>query len=175
MRKPLAIVICVSLLLWGGNAAGQSQKSADEKSDSQSTVRTEKRGAFRLGGLTVGAGYTGFFSSPWRYRPWPPFVRSFYFTGFDSFHPGFRSGFSYRAGMGQIKLRTDRKEAHVFIDGGFAGLAKDLKTIWLDAGVYEIRIEEAGYQPVQNKLYILSGKKLVLETILTPERGEHQP
>jgi hypothetical protein len=43
--------------------------------------------------------------------------------------------------MGEIRLRADLAEAGVFIDDGLPGKAKNLKTLRLDPGVYNLEGE----------------------------------
>jgi hypothetical protein len=73
-------------------------------------------------------------------------------------------GLSYRPGLGQIKLSTDVREAEVFLDGSYAGIAKDLKSIWLRPGSYDLEVRPPGRASFYKRVYVLSGKTLKVDT-----------
>jgi hypothetical protein len=64
--------------------------------------------------------------------------------------------------MGEVKIRTAEKDASVFIDGGYAGVADKLRSIWLDPGAYNIELH-AGQRSYSKRIYVLSGKRVTLE------------
>ena len=119
----------------------------------------------RLGGISVGAGYSHFsgpFWGPWAYpywaTAWPaysPLLYSPYFA------PGYFTGFGYQSGYGEVKLKSIPKTATIFIDGAYAGSAEKLKQMWLEPGVYQLQVHD-GSQTLNRKVYVLSGKTLQL-------------
>lgn len=110
----------------------------------------------RMGGLVVNAGY----------RHWGSYWGPGYGYGWvDPFLFGFSyASFSYASGKGEIKLAGSlQKDAQVFIDGGFAGTAGDLKSMWLSPGAYQIEVRGPdGPLLLQKRVYVLSGKVLRL-------------
>ena len=72
--------------------------------------------------------------------------------------------------MGEIKLRSSIKDADVFIDDALAGKAKDLKTLWLEPGVYNLKVQADQYEPFTIRLYVLSGKTLKIDANLAPQK-----
>ncbi len=118
----------------------------------------------RLGGVSVGVGYShGFYPYCGYFYPgvWcDPF---FYpFSPYGAFYPGFYS-LSPRAGMGQVKLQTPYKDAEVYLNGAYAGTVGELKDIWLEPGVYELEIRPAKAEPLQKRIYVLSGKTVKIK------------
>ena len=174
--KLVAILICVLLVL-SSPALGQVDQKADKKAQEQSpssSVRVSSTPRVRFGGFSFGAGYSRYSGYPYYAYYWPWYDRAFYspFYGFYSpfwFHPGWYTGFAYGTGMGEIKLRSNVADADVFLDNGFAGKAKDLKTMWLDPGAYNLRIEAGTHAPYELRIYVLSGKTLKIDAKLGPE------
>lgn len=116
----------------------------------------------KFGGVAIGAHYSrGPFFGPYGYgygcydplwcgpygNPWGPM---FYTSA-----PG--------RPMGEVKLGVSDKKAEVYINGAFAGLAKDLKHIWLDPGAYDFEVRAAGKEPVQRRAYVLTNKTVKLD------------
>jgi hypothetical protein len=143
------------------------------KNDSDHKIR------FRWGGVTVGAGYS-YFSAP--YFPYYPFYGfglyrtwsiSPLFWGpccsplvYGAYPP---PAFTYDAGKGELRLSSDVKDAAVYIDGAFAGTADRRKSMWLDAGVYDLSVSAKGRTTFQQRIYVLSGKSLKISAKLPPE------
>lgn len=65
-------------------------------------------------------------------------------------------------------LRTPHKDDTVMVDGAYAGLAKDLKTFWLQPGVYLVGVTAANGRSFEKKIYVLSGKTLRISATLSP-------
>ena len=84
------------------------------------------------------------------------------------YYPGWFTGFTQRPGMGEIRLQTNLKDADVFIDDGWAGKVKDLKTLWLEPGAYNLKVQAESYAPFTVRIYILSGKTLKVDANLEP-------
>jgi hypothetical protein len=66
------------------------------------------------------------------------------------------------ANVGQVKLDTHVKEADVFIDGSYAGTLRDLKTIMMRPGNYDISVRAPGRETFEQKIYVVAGKTLKL-------------
>lgn len=64
------------------------------------------------------------------------------------------------ANTGEIKLDTRVRDAQVFINGAYLGLAHDNKTIHLRPGAYKIEVREPGRQPYTESVYVTLGKTL---------------
>jgi hypothetical protein len=131
----------------------------------------QPRTRVRLGGVSVGAGYSyapGF----WPYYPafWGPYG----FYG-PVFHPGYYDGFVYRENMGEVRLRVEPERAEVFLDGAYAGTARERKSMWLAPGAYLLEVKADGRAAYSRKVYVLSGKSLRIDAALEPESTESQP
>jgi hypothetical protein len=126
----------------------------------------------RLGGIYAGVSHysgPGFFR-PWGYgpglyQPWWGLYDPFWSSSY--LHPGLYQGFAAGPDLGQIKLDAP-KDASVYLDGGFAGSAQKLKSIWLEPGIYELQVTGANGGEYRKKVYILSGKTLNLRAELRP-------
>jgi len=70
-------------------------------------------------------------------------------------------GYGYAA-AGQIKLDTKVKNAEVFIDGAFAGMTQQTKSMHLRPGSYNIEIREVGQTKFAERVYVVAGKTLHL-------------
>jgi PEGA domain len=66
------------------------------------------------------------------------------------------------ANVGQVKLDTHVKEADVFIDGSYAGTLRDLKTMMMRPGNYDISVRAPGRETFEQKIYVVAGKTLKL-------------
>jgi hypothetical protein len=123
----------------------------------------------RLGGVSIGAGYSHFsgrypywgYYSPWYYDP---------FLFYPVYAPGYYNGFAYQPNMGAVKIEGADKNALVYLDGALAGRADKLKQMWLDAGAYNLELR-TGDRSATRRIYVLSGKTLKV----TPELMEVRP
>jgi hypothetical protein len=70
---------------------------------------------------------------------------------------------------GELKLRSDERNAEVFIGGSFAGYARDLKSMWIRAGNYDVEIRAAGFPSVRQSIYVIAGKTVRLEAMFRPK------
>ena len=66
------------------------------------------------------------------------------------------------ANVGQVKLDTHVKEADVFIDGSYAGTLRDLKSMMMRPGNYDIAVRAPGRETFEQKIYVVAGKTLKL-------------
>src|SRR3954468_23794099 len=103
----------------------------------------------RFGGFTFGAAYSRF-SGPFPYYD-------------DGLYGPFGYGYSpvygpvfYRDNTptrGAVQLKNAQKDAEVYINQAYAGFAKDLKTIYLDPGAYDLEVRASGKDAVQKRVY----------------------
>jgi hypothetical protein len=172
--------------LWGpvSTARDSTKHAGAESKAADGAARQEGRGTrVRLGGISVGAGYSHFSGYPYlgpSYRPWPYgwgawdplFYPSYGWLG-GFVDPGYYRGYRQGPDTGQVRLNTAAKEGLVYLNGGYAGVAKDLKSIWLRPGAYnlEVRTDQESFT---QRIYVLSGKTLRIEANLTPIE-EKQP
>jgi hypothetical protein len=162
--------------------AEEENKTKDpaEKNSDPDEVHSKTR--VKLGGISLGGfyrHYSGFDYYPYYYPynsafwgvppysvwPYPDFSAALY-------HPGYYHGFSRSEGMGEVKLLTSEKTAEVFLDGAYAGVAEDLKSIWLEPGAYNLEVKGHLSEPFKMRIYVLSGKTVKVNAASTPERGE---
>lgn len=59
---------------------------------------------------------------------------------------------------GQVKIDTKVKDAQVFINGAYAGLTKDNKTMHLRPGSYNIEIREGQQSTFNQQVFVAAGK-----------------
>ena len=158
------------------------ESRADQKTDSQPPEKRKLR--LRFVGLAVGAGYSHF-SGPiypygypygaYGYYPgdwyggsvWSPLLSPYPYYGPNSF--------AYNNGRGELRLSADPKVADVYIDGGYAGTADKLKTLWLDPGAYDLTVSLAGRESFHQRVYVLSGKSLKITAKLNPGDIKEKP
>lgn len=115
----------------------------------------------RLGGVGIGFGYTHF-SGP--YCCYYPYIFDAFYYGAGYYGPWYPLSF-YQPGptKGLVRLKNVENTAEIYIDQAYAGVAKDLKNIYLDPGAYDLEVRSPGKVPVQKRVYVLSGKTVKLE------------
>jgi hypothetical protein len=123
----------------------------------------------RLGAVALNGGYISgplYSYTPYGYYP-------YYGAAFEPLWAPFNSYYyppetlAYGADKGQIRLKTDPKDAAVYIDGAYAGTVQHLKSIWLDPGAYDVSISAAGCEPFRQRVYVLTGKTLSINATLS--------
>ena len=117
-----------------------------------------------LRGISVGVGYSHF-SGPYYPYYYVPYYPGWYpaWTGWDPFWYPYASPMAYNqpnADKGEVHLKDVAPQSEVYVDGAYAGLAKDLRTMWLAPGVYNVEVRSANRASVEKKIYVLTGKKL---------------
>jgi hypothetical protein len=76
---------------------------------------------------------------------------------------------------GQVKLDTEVRDAEVFIDGSYAGTVRDLKTMMMRPGNYDISLRAPGRDTFEQKIYVVAGKTLKLHPNLRVQNMPAQP
>jgi hypothetical protein len=171
-------VLIIASCLATPSLFGQSAEKGTMTPQS-ATVQVSRPGRVAIGGISVGAGYSHFSGGypyywPWFYDPlFLPFSPYGYYSSF--YYPAWTYGFARQPGMGEIKLRTATEGADVFLNEAWAGKAKDLKSMWLDPGAYDLKVQEKGYLPFEMRVYVLSGNTLKVNVKAIPEEGEAKP
>lgn len=166
-----------------------SPQDSTKKDNNNATAQAPEKHKLRshLGGFSIAAGYRHYsgpvyypYAYPYAFGPfglypgdwvaascWYPLWSPYPYYG-----PG---AFVYGNGRGELRLAADPKEAQVFIDGGYAGTADKLKSLWLDPGAYDLMVSAAGREDFHQRVYMLSGKSLKIAAKLNPERSKERP
>ena len=105
-------------------------------------------GRFRGGRITVipSFGYWGWYD-PFYYGGYWPY----------GYYPDAYSN------LGEIKLKTNVKDAEVDINGAYAGKADKLKSIYLNPGSYNLEIRTPGRAPFTKQVYVLPRKTIKVD------------
>ncbi len=69
-------------------------------------------------------------------------------------------GYYYNNDVGSVKIDSKNKEEQVFVNGSYAGLVKDNKTMHFRQGNYAIEIRNGGTTTFSEKVYVTAGKTL---------------
>ena len=77
-------------------------------------------------------------------------------------------GYAVAPNTGEVKLETHAKDAQVFVNGSYAGTAGKLKTMRLRPGTYTIELRAPGHARYAEKIYVIAGKKIVLNPDIRP-------
>jgi hypothetical protein len=149
------------------------------------TAGEDRKTHVRLAGFSIGAGYSRYsgpsYSDPYYYPFYPAVwgLAGYYWSPFyDLYSPLYRPGphwqYSPSAGMGEVKLQSTQKSAEVLLNGAYAGITGDLKSIWLEPGAYDLEVK-AGHQRFSQRIYVLSGKSVKIRPTLNSEPGGERP
>lgn len=126
-----------------------------------------------LRGISVGVGYS-YFSGPYYRHPgfygpyWPGYYPASY-PGWGGYWDPFWGPYPFASPMaynvagadkGEVHLKDAAPQSEVYIDGAYAGVAKDLRTLWLAPGAYKLEVRAANQPTVEKKIYVLTGKTL---------------
>lgn len=152
--------------------ARKTSEDKDEEKDSGHKTHV------RLGTIGIGFSYTHFpnrFFDPffgYGFYPYYGFYSPFFYDPFYGpyVYPGYLPSLDYGMGKGELKLSGAAKDAKVYIDGAYAGEARKLKNMWLDPGAYNISVKASDGRTFQQRVYVLSGKKLELRAELTSQK-----
>jgi hypothetical protein len=147
-----------------------------------STVVVSQKSRIRLGGISIGAGYSHFSGPYYPYGYWYPHPYypywgtlwdSYYYSPYYmSFYPDFST--SRGPGRGEIRVQTDQKGAEVYLNGAYAGRVGDLKKFYLQPGAYDLEIKTPDNKVFQKRLYVLSGKTLKIFPVFVASRAEEE-
>jgi hypothetical protein len=156
----------------------QAQDSGGKHSDSDVANKTH----FRLGSVTVGAAYTHFpnsyYAGLWPYSFYPyhfyPLALGYqpFYYGYPLLYAPYVPDLVYGLGKGEVKLAAEPKTASVYLNGAYAGTARDLKSMWLEPGAYDLSLSAPGQQEFHQRIYVLSGKSLKIAAKLAPATGQ---
>ena len=168
-------------------ASDASKQAGDQTPAAPQTDPNEKKDAkpqhnihVRLGTVSMGLGYS-YFSGPYYYPysvlgfcpygvAYPALFCDPFWCAYPSLlNPVYSGSLAYAEDKGQVKLTADPKTAEVHIDGGYAGTADQLKTMWLDSGAYDLSLSAKGRKAFHQRIYILSRKSLKVLARLEPE------
>lgn len=160
----------------------EEESKAQDPAEANSEPEIHSKTRVKLGGISLGGfyrHYSGFdyypYYYPYSYALWgtPPYpIWTYPNLSPDFYHPAYYRGFSRSDGMGEVKLLTSEKTAEVFLDGAYAGVAEDLKSIWLEPGAYTLEVKGQGNELFKKRIYVLSGKTVKVNAALAPEREE---
>jgi hypothetical protein len=133
-----------------------------------------------LGTVSVAAGYRRFSSPlyyPYGFSQFSPFYSSLLWDPYWGYF--YRAGyFSYNDGKGEVRLAAP-KQADVYLDNAYAGKAEKLKSIWLEAGAYDLSVSNSARASYHQRIYVLSGKSLKITAKLEPQsnlqKAEEKP
>jgi len=108
-------------------------------------------GRFR-GRIVVGPGF-----GPWGW--YSPFYGPYGWYGYAPYP-------AYYSNAGELKLKTNVKDADVYINGAYAGKAAKLKTMWLRPDAYSLEIRAPGYTTYAARIYLTPGKTMQVKADL---------
>jgi hypothetical protein len=88
--------------------------------------------------------------------------------GYPGYYGGYYGGFGFNThpNAGQLKLDTKQKDAQVYIDGAYAGTAKEMKSTWLKQGTYDLELRAPGGERYASQIYIIPGKTIHIRPLL---------
>ena len=115
----------------------------------------EARGGFRGGVIVrpyIGGYYGGGYYGPWGYGGYPGYYSGYY--------GGLGFPVNAHRNQGKLKIDTKQKDAEVYLDGAFAGVAKDMKSTWLKQGTYDLEVRGPGGERYAKQIYVVSGKTI---------------
>lgn len=167
----------------------QNQTTSSPRPAPRQLESVPRNGPHYRGTVVVGAGFGGY---PYRYRrfggpfigfgfgyyPYRYYSPYFYGPYYGPYYPsvGYYGGYyGHGYGRGEIKLSIDPGYARVYVDGAFAGRAADLEHMYLEPGTYDISISAPGRETYNERVYVLSGKKLKIKLALEAARPVAPP
>jgi len=90
-----------------------------------------------------------------------------YWGWYSPYYYGYYWPYGYYSGvysnLGEVKIKTNVKDADVYINGAYAGKADKLKTMFLRPNSYSLEIRAPGKSPIVQKLYVLAGKTIKIQ------------
>lgn len=170
--------VASSILLWlAFSCAPLPAQDSGRDKDSQATivdrqpatVKPESHTRLRFGGFSAGGHYSasryGYpFGYPFGYPYYYPFSYAasvgwspYWWGYYPSMYPA-AYWMDSSANSGKVKIETVREDGELLIDGAYAGVLKDLKTLSLAPGAYNLEIRVPDMEPYQKRIYVLTGK-----------------
>jgi hypothetical protein len=114
-------------------------------------------------------GRVGVFVRPMVVAPYGWYGWYGWYGPYDGFYP--YGPYLAAPNTGQVKFDTDVKDAEVFINGSLAGTVRQLKTLTMRPGSYQIEIRAPGRAPFKQKIYVVAGKTMKLRPDLRVGTG----
>ncbi len=178
------LLIVLSVVVASAFADDKPDAAKAASGDPQGNVEVAKKSRIRIGGISLTGGYSRFSGSPYWGSPyygyyaspyWSPFWQTYFPYG-GPYPMGFYPSLGQPGpGMGEIKLYAEPKTASVYVNDAYAGTVEDLKSMWLEPGAYNLRIEGTDGASFRQRVYVLSGKTLKLNAGLTASNREVAP
>ena len=148
-------------------------------------IPSQAGGGFRV---WVGGGYGGFgvgfagghpggyYGRPYYpIRPYHRYYAPYYSPGWGVAGPAvYGARYAYvpdarpSGKLGKIQLDGADRMDRIYLDGGYAGVAGDLKTISIRPGTYNLEIKRGGTGIYSQRVAVLEGKTLKLNVSATP-------
>ncbi len=183
MRRNLASFIFLWLALSCTGVFGQDKGADKADKDSQAktadqqpaTVKPASQTRLRFGGFSVGGHYSSSpYGYPYRYPYYYPFSYAasvgwspYWWGPYSSFYPP-AYWMDSSANSGKVKIDCPRDDAELLIDGAYAGFLKDLKSISLAPGAYNLEIRVPDKKSYEKRIYVLTGKTVNLAPEFEP-------
>jgi hypothetical protein len=102
------------------------------------------------GFVVVGGGFYGPYGPAW----WGP----------GWYGPYWGPPYAVAPYTGQVKIKTNDKNAAIFVDGGYAGQAAKLKKFALRPGTHNIELRDpSGHSFYQERVQVIPGKTLEIQ------------
>lgn len=158
-------------------------KPAEKSPVEKNNDKAERKWHVRLGTVTVGASYVHL-PNDFYFSPFYPYGLYPYAIGYSPFfydpfyapvYPPYMGGFAYAEDKGKVELVADAKNAEVYLDGAYAGLAANLKRMWLYPGAYDLTVAAPDGSAFRQRIYVLSGKSLKVRARLVPPSVHEKP
>lgn len=131
------------------------------------------------GGLARGEDHDGGFAGPdldSRVFVAPDFYPAYGWGWSNPWYGGWWGAPSYYTPRtGDVKIITNRKEASVYVNGGYVGQAGKVKKLPLKPGTYIVQLRNpSGHTFYQKRVYVVRGKtlKLKIPNALRPSRAD---
>jgi hypothetical protein len=165
------------------NQSSSNQLQAQDSGEKHSDKDVANKSHFRLGSVTVGAAYARFPDSyyaggfwPYSFYPYHFYPLAFgyqpFYYGYPLLYPPYIPDLVYGLGKGEVKLAAEPKTASVYLNAAYAGTVRDLKSMWLEPGAYDLSLSAPGQQEFHQRIYVLSGKSLKIVARLAPTTGQ---
>jgi hypothetical protein len=87
---------------------------------------------------------------------WGPYGGPYWWGPYPYY--GYYGYYGYVPVAGAVKFDTKVKDAQVYVDGAYAGTVRELKTMYLRPGSYDIEVREPGRPNFDQTIYVTAGK-----------------